>query len=69
MRFIIYLVFFYFVFKIVKYLISLFVGEGSNAKQSTVSNTKKEKQKIKQEDIIDAEFEEIDNAQSEKREN
>ncbi len=69
MRFIIYLIFFYFVFKIVKYLISLFVSPSGSKKQTTVKQTKKENLKIKQEDIIEAEFEEIENNQSEKREN
>ncbi len=69
MRFLIYLIFFYFIFKIVKYLISLFVTPSGNQNQTKVKQTKKENLKIKQEDIIEAEFEEIENNQSEKREN
>ncbi len=63
--FIIYLIVIYFVYKAFKYFIGIFSGPVASSRKEEVHETKHPSEKIKSEDVIDADFEEIDTKKSE----
>jgi len=65
-QFIFYIIFFYFAYKAIKYFIGIFSSPVASSKNQEVHETKHPSEKIKSEDVIDADFEEIDTKKSEK---
>ncbi|GBD91706.1 hypothetical protein BMS3Abin04_02438 [bacterium BMS3Abin04] len=64
-QFIFYLIVIYFAYKAFKYFVGIFSGPVASSKNEEVHETKHPSEKIKSEDVIDADFEEIDTKKSE----
>ncbi len=70
-RFILYAILIYLLFRFIRILVRLFSSSGGQKQQRDYSHFSKEepKTKIKKEDVIDAEFEEINDKEKENSKN
>jgi hypothetical protein len=66
-RFIISLVLFYFIYKVAKFVIRLISENNKNKREENISGNRNSQSKINKDDIIDADFEELDSQKSDQK--